>query len=84
MHYIFKSDREEEVKVCLSVCSEAAAVTGGRQFWCFYPTRFLHWPSSQSLKLSDGITGDNRTVVHWLDVNHNNTAQANHESLIMR
>lgn len=51
---------------------------------CIHTTRFLHWPSPQNLRISDGITGDNGTVVRWIDVNHNNTGQANHDSLIKR
>lgn len=76
MHTVFWLMKQEEMCVCLFVWWWGGGGMGG----------FLHIQSTsfspESLKITDCITGDNRTVVCWLDVNHNNTGQANHDSLI--
>lgn len=69
----------KEVEVCVS-----ARVIWRSSLLCRCSTRFLYWPSSQSLQISGGIAGDNGTVVASAHVNHNNPGQANHDSPIKR
>lgn len=63
----FWTDGKQE-KMCVSLC-----VFGARG------SRFFLWLLTESQTVSLLTNG---TVVRWVDVNHNNTEQANHDSLI--